>query len=73
MAELAGAYADIDALQATLADSALYVRSLRQRLTELELWKKQHQQEQQTSKQQQQEQGDERHTKDQGDLTHHQL
>ncbi|KAG2431349.1 hypothetical protein HYH02_013339 [Chlamydomonas schloesseri] len=37
LSELSGCYADVDALQATLADSALYVRYLRKRLLELEL------------------------------------
>ncbi|KAI8466302.1 MAG: hypothetical protein J3K34DRAFT_524672 [Monoraphidium minutum] len=37
LAELRGAYSDIDAMQATLADSALYVRQLRRRLLELEV------------------------------------
>eukprot|EP00775_Hariotina_reticulata_P009150 gene9150-9318_t len=39
--ELANAYADIDAMQATLADSALYVRQLRRRVSELEVWQQQ--------------------------------
>lgn len=34
--ELANAYADMDAMQSTLADSALYVRTLRRRVAELE-------------------------------------
>ncbi|KAG2494179.1 hypothetical protein HYH03_007537 [Edaphochlamys debaryana] len=37
LGELSGCYADLDTLQATLADSALYVRYLRKRLLELEL------------------------------------
>jgi hypothetical protein len=52
-------------LQATLADSALYVRQLRQRVTELELWQ-QRQQQQQASKQQQSSHPDRREEKDQG-------
>ena len=36
-AELATAYADMDALHATLTDSAVYVRYLRKRVLELEL------------------------------------
>lgn len=37
MSELATAYADMDAMQATLADSAVYVRYMRKRVLELEL------------------------------------
>ncbi len=37
LAELATSYADMDAIQATLADSAVYVRYLRKRVLELEL------------------------------------
>ena len=37
LSELATAYADMDALQATLSDSAVYVRYLRKRVLELEL------------------------------------
>eukprot|EP00879_Flechtneria_rotunda_P031689 GHRR01034642.1.p1 GENE.GHRR01034642.1~~GHRR01034642.1.p1 ORF type:complete len:260 (+),score=116.44 GHRR01034642.1:359-1138(+) len=42
--ELSNAYADIEAMQATLADSALYVRQLRRRVSELEQHQQQHQQ-----------------------------
>jgi hypothetical protein len=35
--ELASSYADMDALQATLSDSAVYVRYLRKKVLELEL------------------------------------
>ncbi|KAF6258082.1 hypothetical protein COO60DRAFT_1701528 [Scenedesmus sp. NREL 46B-D3] len=62
--ELANAYADIDAMQATLADSALYVRQLRQRVTELEL--RQQQQQHQAAKQQHGGQADWREHRDQG-------
>eukprot|EP00877_Chromochloris_zofingiensis_P013852 jgi/Chrzof1/8720/Cz03g21250.t1 len=37
LSELATAYADIDAMQATLADSAVYVRQLRKKVIDLEL------------------------------------
>ena len=37
LSELATAYADMDSLQATLADSAVYIRYLRKRVLELEL------------------------------------
>ncbi|KAG2423520.1 hypothetical protein HXX76_015268 [Chlamydomonas incerta] len=47
LSELSGCYADVDALQATLADSALYVRYLRKRLLELELQLARQQQQQQ--------------------------
>lgn len=49
MAELENAYCDLQAMQATLQDSALYVRQLRRRITELELWQQQQQQHQQQS------------------------
>lgn len=49
--ELQNAYSDVEAMQATLADSALYVRQLRRRIVELEVWQQQtraqHQQQQQ--------------------------
>ena len=41
-AELATAYSDMDTLQATLADSATYVRYLRKRVLELELEQSRH-------------------------------
>lgn len=68
LAELANAYADIDAMQATLADSALYVRQLRQRVAELEVWQQRHQQQQQAAKQQQGTTADGHKDKDQGML-----
>ncbi|GIL90549.1 hypothetical protein Vretimale_17499 [Volvox reticuliferus] len=46
LSELSGCYADVDALQATLADSAVYVRFLRKRLLELELLAARQQQQQ---------------------------
>ncbi|GFR53262.1 hypothetical protein Agub_g16044 [Astrephomene gubernaculifera] len=58
LSELSGCYADVDALQATLADSALYVRYLRKRLLELELAAaRQQQQSQQQERQRQQSAG----------------
>ncbi|PNW69894.1 hypothetical protein CHLRE_17g697200v5 [Chlamydomonas reinhardtii] len=54
LSELSGCYADVDALQATLADSALYVRYLRKRLLELELQLARQQQQQQQQQHQQQ-------------------
>lgn len=36
LAELSAAYSDMDAMQATLADSAVFVRYLRRRVTQLE-------------------------------------
>jgi TolA-binding protein len=52
--ELADAFTDIHALQATLADSALYVRQLRRRITDLELTVQHQQQQSQQQRQQQQ-------------------
>lgn len=66
LAELANAYADIDAMQATLADSALYVRQLRQRVAELEVWQQRQHQQQQAAKQQHVPAADGHKDKDQG-------
>jgi TolA-binding protein len=59
-------------MQATLADSALYVRQLRRRISELEVWQQQQQQQQRHQQQQQYQTlkqgagGDGRQDKDQG-------